>query len=185
MKTPLLFLFAASVAAGQSKPASPASSQAIDVNNSGMIVGIRGGIPALWQKRNFVGSLPLLNGATAVPTKINNNGDVVGYSGGKPNLYNTGEHAVLWRNGRINDLGTLSGDASSEARDINDAGVIIGFSCSSTNVCQNVIWTNLVIASSNGAVAINNASSEKSVGHRYAPMGVGSSARAAREPDVG
>ena len=29
------------------------------------------------------------------------------------------------------------------------------------------------------------ASSEKSVGHRYAPMGTGSSARAAREPDVG
>jgi hypothetical protein len=29
------------------------------------------------------------------------------------------------------------------------------------------------------------ASSEKSVGHRYAPMGVGSPARAAREPDVG
>jgi hypothetical protein len=29
------------------------------------------------------------------------------------------------------------------------------------------------------------ASSEKSVGHRYAPMGAGNSARAAREPDVG
>jgi len=29
------------------------------------------------------------------------------------------------------------------------------------------------------------ASSEKSVGHRYAPMGAASSARAAREPDVG
>ena len=33
--------------------------------------------------------------------------------------------------------------------------------------------------------AIILASSEKSVGHRYAPMGAGSSARAAREPDVG
>jgi hypothetical protein len=31
----------------------------------------------------------------------------------------------------------------------------------------------------------DSASSEKSVGHRYAPMGAGSSARAAREPDVG
>jgi hypothetical protein len=31
----------------------------------------------------------------------------------------------------------------------------------------------------------NKASSQKSMGHRYAPMGVGSSARAAREPDVG
>jgi hypothetical protein len=29
------------------------------------------------------------------------------------------------------------------------------------------------------------ASSEKSVGHRYAPMGAGNSVRAAREPDVG
>ena len=33
--------------------------------------------------------------------------------------------------------------------------------------------------------AQNLASSEKSVGHRYAPMAAGSSARAAREPDVG
>ena len=32
---------------------------------------------------------------------------------------------------------------------------------------------------------LNFASSEKSVGHRYAPMGAGSSARAARKPDVG
>ena len=30
-----------------------------------------------------------------------------------------------------------------------------------------------------------NASSEKSVGHRYAPMAIGSPARPAREPDVG
>jgi two-component system chemotaxis response regulator CheY len=34
-------------------------------------------------------------------------------------------------------------------------------------------------------VVSKSASSEKSVGHRYAPMGAGSSARAAREPDVG
>jgi hypothetical protein len=34
-------------------------------------------------------------------------------------------------------------------------------------------------------LAQNFASSEKSVGHRYTPMGVGSSARAAREPDLG
>ena len=35
------------------------------------------------------------------------------------------------------------------------------------------------------AEVLRLASSEKSVGHRYAPMGTGSSARAAREPDVG
>jgi hypothetical protein len=33
--------------------------------------------------------------------------------------------------------------------------------------------------------ALNFASSEKSVGHQYDPTGVGSSARAVREPDVG
>ncbi len=33
--------------------------------------------------------------------------------------------------------------------------------------------------------ALKIASSEKSVGRRYAPMGAGSSARVAREPDVG
>jgi hypothetical protein len=40
----------------------------------------------------------------------------------------------------------------------------------------------LLVAFENGFFS---ASSEKSVGHRYAPMGAGSSVRAAREPDVG
>ena len=137
MKTPLLLLFAASVAAGQSTPASPPSSQAIDVNNSGMIVGIRGGVPALWLRQTFLGNLPLLSWAPAVPVKINNKGDVVG---------NSGAHAVLWTGGRIYDLGTLPGDASSRAVDINDAGVIVGNSCSAINVCKAVSWTNRVIS---------------------------------------
>jgi probable HAF family extracellular repeat protein len=135
MKTLLTLVCSAYAAAGQSNP-SP-SSQAIDVNNVGMIVGIRGGIPAIWQKERFIGNLPLLSGAPAAPVAINNKGDVVGNSGG---------HAVLWSAGRIYDLGTLPGDTSSQALDINDSGVVVGNSCSATSVCRAVVWTNRVIA---------------------------------------
>jgi probable HAF family extracellular repeat protein len=50
---------------------------------------------------------------------INDNGDVVGASAG---------HAVLWRDRRIFDLGTLSGGFSSGATDINNDGDVVGYS---------------------------------------------------------
>lgn len=52
---------------------------------------------------------------------INNNGQVVG-SAGTSNGY---EHAALWQNGGIQDLGTING-SESIAEDINDSGQIVG-----------------------------------------------------------
>src|SRR5215468_2759407 len=110
MRTPLLLVCVLCAAADLT---TAQTSEAIDVNNAGTIAGIRNGVPALWQKTDFIGNLPLLAGAAARPVRINNRGEVVGFSGGKPNLGNTGEHAVLWSGGRIFDLGTLPGDFSS------------------------------------------------------------------------
>jgi probable HAF family extracellular repeat protein len=54
---------------------------------------------------------------------LNNSGQVVGMSdtrGGQ-------DHAFLWRDGTMTDLGTL-GSQFSQAQGINDSGVIVGYS---------------------------------------------------------
>jgi probable HAF family extracellular repeat protein len=40
----------------------------------------------------------------------------------------------------MTDLGTLPGDADSEAFDINEQGQIVGFSCTSSGSCRPVLW---------------------------------------------
>jgi probable HAF family extracellular repeat protein len=63
-----------------------------------------------------LGTLPGAPDSSAMG--VNDRGDVVGESGG---------HAVLWRDGRIVDLGTLGG-SSSTAVDVNERGDVVGYS---------------------------------------------------------
>jgi probable HAF family extracellular repeat protein len=63
-----------------------------------------------------LGTLPGAPDSTAMG--INNRGDVVGTSGAR---------AVLWRNGRTIDLGTLGGSYSA-AVDVNKRGDVVGYS---------------------------------------------------------
>ena len=63
-----------------------------------------------------LGTLPGAPDSTAMG--VNDRGDVVGQSGA---------HAVLWRNGRIVDLGTLGGSYSA-AVDVNERGDVAGYS---------------------------------------------------------
>jgi len=63
----------------------------------------------------------------SVAQAINSSGVVAGYSTyDYPPLLN--EHAVLWIDGRIRDLGTFPGSNISEATGINDPGEVVGFS---------------------------------------------------------
>ena len=55
---------------------------------------------------------------------INNAGDVVGRSW----ISNSQVQSFLWRDGRMVNLGTLPGDYASGARDINNNGVVVGWS---------------------------------------------------------
>lgn len=73
-------------------------------------------------------------------TAINNLDQVVGYS-----VYASGnptQHAFLWQNGVMQDLGTLAGFGSSAAFAINDAGQIVGDSSSQTASQEAVLWQN-------------------------------------------
>ena len=55
---------------------------------------------------------------------------MVGLSGtcGTPDTYALGVHAVLWRNGRVFDLGGLGGAMNNVAQAINNPGQIVGIS---------------------------------------------------------
>lgn len=85
-------------------------------------------------KRGEVHILPTFPGDhLAGALGINDNGDVVGLSGGcfvpdYQNLPAAARHAVLWRNGRVSDLGGLGGVMNNAAFVINNAGQIVGTS---------------------------------------------------------
>ena len=77
------------------------------------------------------------SGSSAVA--INERGQIVGTSA-------TGDggigkrHLVLWRNGKITDLGTLGG-AESDASAINERDQIVGVSNTAKGMRHAVLWT--------------------------------------------
>ena len=142
-------------------------SQAFDINNSGKVVGVSGGISTnnshafLWEN-GVMTDLGTFGGTSSAAVAINNNDQIVGYY---RNL--SGQtRAFLWDNGIMTDLGTLGGNYA-EARDINDVGQIVGYSTSSNNInneqgrafiWQNGIITNLGVIGGfqSSATSINN-----------------------------
>lgn len=75
-----------------------------------------------------------LGGGSSFPNDINNAGQVVGSSYTRMvDGVEQGEHAFLWQNGVMTDLGVLPDDAESAAAAINSFGIIVG-SSSRTNI---------------------------------------------------
>ena len=101
--------------------------EALDVNDHGLVVGTEGDRAVQWQNGRRR-ALPGLGGRT-VPTAVNNHGLISGWSetsAGEP-------HAVVWRKGRLTDLG------AGRALDVNDRGVVAG----STPSDGAVVWRDL------------------------------------------
>jgi probable HAF family extracellular repeat protein len=89
-----------------------------------------------------VSDLELLPGAyrCSEARAVNDQGVVVGWSDAADGSH----HAVLWRNGRISDLGTLGG-RSSEANDVNRHGVVVGSSDTSWGHHHVFVWKNALM----------------------------------------
>ncbi|MBI4824805.1 MAG: InlB B-repeat-containing protein [Nitrospirae bacterium] len=125
------------------------SSSANDINNSGHVVGdIGGGLwgnPFIWNEINGMRELPLYAGNyTASAAAINEAGQIVGFT----SMYNCpincsdcicandlSGHAYVWDeiNG-MTDLEPLQGYNSSNAKDINDNGLVVGDDFSSWSI---------------------------------------------------
>ena len=119
-------------------------SAATAINDNGQVVGISGicqnAVGAfsakhavLWQDGQPIDLGNIGGHGWNTPTFINNQGQVVGFANESGDLVN-GQlaikfHAFLWTKERgMSDLGTLPGDALSEALGINEAGQIVGVS---------------------------------------------------------
>jgi hypothetical protein len=104
-------------------------------------------LPFLWQYFHM-SALPLLGGNNGQASAINKSGQIAGFaetatvdSGCPPNLIRM---PVLWENGRVRPLPTLSGDPDGVAFGINDHGQAVGDSgnCTGTTI-HAVSWEKL------------------------------------------
>lgn len=108
------------------------------INNNGVIVGraedacteegeeSEGRMAARWQSGAML-VLGTLDGDESYAYAINDLGQIVGESS-TGSGFNPPEHAFLWTNGSMIDLGTLPGTTESKAVDLNDLGQVIGSS---------------------------------------------------------
>jgi probable HAF family extracellular repeat protein len=146
------------------------ASAATAINDLGQAVGISGKCDqavgrfsalhsVLWGKNRKPSEIPDLGGLTwHTPMDINNAGDVVGFSN-PPGENPEGDfiaHAFLWTNGAptAQDLGTLPGDALSEAFAINSEAQVVGVSFGGANGSHAFLWQNGVMTDLNDLVDI-------------------------------
>ncbi len=125
-------------------------SYAEDINDHGQIAGAADSRAVIWQGDIKIDLGALHPGGNSYAFAINNQGHVVGrsttgmctgYDDGDTFEYPCGDHAVLWKDGTITDLGTLGGETS-EARNINEQGQIVGSSLTADGQVHAFLWQN-------------------------------------------
>jgi probable HAF family extracellular repeat protein len=159
-------------------------SNALGINDAGQIVGQSSGdaflltpedtdgngAPDRWfRDSNSDGKNDLMLdlGPGTIANDVNNAGQVVGNL--RPGGYN--QHAFLWQNGVVTDLGTLGGSTSS-ASAINDAGQVTGIYYTSTGGTAAFLWQGGVmydIGASSSANDINQSGQVAGAGEYPSP----------------
>ena len=82
-------------------------------------------------------TLGTLGGEASFATDLNNYGQVVGFS--QTDLFE--DHAFLWEDGEMIDLGTLDNGFFSQAFGINNVGEVVGVSSDQFGFLRPVLWT--------------------------------------------
>lgn len=106
------------------------------INDAGIIVGrsdsTNGTLAVEWQSGTVTSLGALTDSGYSAASGINNSGDIVGASTPTPPPPSTQhygfEHAFLYHQGVMTDLGILAGDTDSSASSINDKGQVVGTS---------------------------------------------------------
>ena len=84
--------------------------------------------------------LGTLGGDNSEAIWLNEAGDVVGSADLAGPTGNQTHDAVLWRNGKIHDLGTVPGDPCSRGRGLNSRGQVVGGSSDCHNFLHAFVW---------------------------------------------
>jgi uncharacterized membrane protein len=80
----------------------------------------------LWDKDSGIKDLGTLGGDSSEAIWLNEAGDVVGSADLSGPSGNQAHDAVIWRSGKIHDLGTIPGDPCSRGRGLNSRGQVVG-----------------------------------------------------------
>jgi probable HAF family extracellular repeat protein len=116
------------------------SSDAVDVNRRGHVVGTASSDPNyfthgfIWRDGAMT-DLGTLGGQGSFAYALNNDDKVVGLSA----TSDGGSHAFFWSNDQMTDLGTLSGRSGAYA--INDDGTVAGDSYAANGELHAVLWS--------------------------------------------
>ena len=133
-------------------------SRARDINDKNEIVGEANLVPNgkpqafLWRAGKMQ-QLPNLPGGTICSAQaINNSGAIIGSC----DLANGTGHGVIWRNGSVEDLGTLGNeDSATTALDINALGQVVG-SSNDDDKLRAFLWENGKMINLNKLIAPNS-----------------------------
>ena len=109
---------------------------AVDVNDRGQVLLLRGGRSVLWQDGRET-DLGDLGGDHTTAVALNERGQVAGRSETADGTV----HAFLWDSGRMIDLGARAGDVPSAATDLNERGQVIGRLDTTRASSVPVLWT--------------------------------------------
>ena len=106
-------------------------------------------LPFIWED-GVKTTLPKLGGYLAVATDINNRGEAIGGAENttldstcQPPIFPYNEiKPVIWEEGRIEELPTISGDPDGQGFGINDHAQVVGATGNCLNLIHAVLWQN-------------------------------------------